>query len=115
MPESTHVHPAPERTDIRLRAIAVVGFFLAIGIGAVALVADFVVRLTGIPAESFTIPKDRSLFVSGNPTRERIDLERDAERRLHEYRLVDGDPQYARIPIDRAMDLMLKRGDDKSQ
>ena len=106
MVDSTHQHPVAERNDIHPYKVMTAGAVLIV---CVLLMAFFARELTQqfrtTPPATWVRGEPKLLFSDPAALRRRFD--RDVETRLHGYERDNGDPDYAHIPIDLAMQLYI--------
>lgn len=116
----TEARPAGyERSDMRPRVVGLFLLALTVGIGIVLLVAAWLFRAfearttrRDAPPSPLAVgrpvPPEPRLLVTPGQDRTAIQAAEDAV--LHSYGWVDQKAGIVRVPIDRAMDLLLERG-----
>ncbi len=108
-----------ERRDLRVRNIAL----FAVALMAVLLLAHFILRgvFAGLRERSERADRPRSPLrqarvvppeprLQTNPGEDLEALRRDEDRRLGTYGWIDRDHRVLRIPLDQAIDQLLRRG-----
>src|SRR6266511_3050364 len=103
--------------DVRIVALLCVGLLILIG-GVLLLLGGiydyFIARQTrsggpfSVPAVTRQLPPEPRLLV--NPTRNLQEMRAREDEVLHSYGWVDRQAGIVRIPIDRAIDLLVERG-----
>ena len=110
---STHEHPQQERSDIDLRKIVLTGICLIVIVVSASVFADLFIRGYSIDMQSIDASTVHPKLLRSDPSLDRRAAEQDADRRLHGYATVKDENGYARIPIDRAMQLMTESAKEK--
>ena len=114
-----------ESADVKVRGIArlAIWFFaLALGAAAVCYVVLFALVPGGKPITRAARDEAEKTFaqvppplIQADPTRDQHVFYQGQEALLHSYQMVDPQRGIVRIPVDRAMDIVLQRGLLKSR
>jgi hypothetical protein len=104
--ESVPVHESPE---IATRRTALVAAWIAGAFVVVLLLAAGVLAVVGGSPESQVKPLPHAPRLSGEPGRELAELRAREDELLGSYAWVDRDADVVRVPIERAMELLVER------
>jgi hypothetical protein len=112
----TGKHQEPVETrDVRARHLFIAGAGLLAGVVLSGLIVAAVMGALGFRGESRSSPDSLgtppgTARLQVTPAKDRVRIEERARRLLHGYAWLDKNHTRARIPIDRAMDILAAKG-----
>jgi len=124
LPGTPHPDAQPpaayETSDVNIRAV--LGFALGIAIGAVIVAVGLWILLSSLRAEAQrsqpalsplagTPPSPPAPRLQSAPTRDYQELRKQEDELLHSSGWIDREHNIVRIPIERAMELIVERGE----
>jgi len=117
--DSTSPHLGHERRDFNMRVIVLFGASLVVLLaGSLALMA-WLFALFNVPPKGYgvrgapvaaTPPSPPGPRLQASPTRDMQDMLQAENARLHSYGWVDRSAGMVRVPIDRAMEFVVRQG-----
>lgn len=104
-----------ETRDVRARHLFLAGAGLLAGVAVSGLIVAAVMGALGFHGESRSSPErlrtpPGTARLQVTPAQDRVRIEENARRLLRGYAWLDGNHTRARIPIDRAMDILAAKG-----